>query len=384
MDVNLRKFDGNIEKNAQTKVPRILMVLSSVNIDGGVQNKVMDLYRNVDRSRVQFDFLVLSTSNESFQSEIESLGGNVYFFGRMREIGPISFVSKFYRLLKIKRYHGVHSYLGVNDGVILSLAKLSGLKIRISHSRGAQIDKNYKRFLLPLLKGLVLTTSTNLLACSQKAGAFLYGKASYEVVPNGIDIERFLRSDLEEITNIRKEIGIEDDTLVLGHVGRFSVEKNHEFLLHIAKTLVEKGIKFKMVLVGDGPLKDDIEIQAYNLKIAEYVYFAGGQTNVEIYYQIFDILLFPSFHEGFGNVAVEAQAAKKRVIASCGVSSEVDIGLGLIDFLSLDDVSSWIISILNNKNEMCRISRDDIRMALQSKGFSIESIIQEYYRIYGV
>jgi glycosyltransferase EpsF len=387
MSIMVKKQEPIVKKYKHTtKYTRnILMVLTSININGGVQNKIMDIYRNIDRDKVQFDFCILSSTNDTFESEINSLGGNVFYFGIPREIGTISFLRKFYQLIKYKDYHVVHSYLDVNDGVILFLARLAGIKIRISHSRGAHIDEGYKKKVFPILKQLIILNSTKLLASSEQAGNFLYKRKQFEVIPNGLNFDKFLAIDQEKVNQLKIKIDIKQDTLVLGHIGRFSVEKNHEFLLSIAEILKLRGINFKMILVGDGELRNTIEEKVNILNMQNYFYFAGSQTNVELFYQIFDIFLFPSFHEGFGNVAVEAQAANNLVLASNVVSKEVDLGLGLIKFISLDDINSWISFIANYHRQNNSVSStDDIRKALDSKGFAIDCIIEKYYKVYEI
>lgn len=360
------------------------MVLTSINIDGGVQNKIMDIYRNIDRDKVQFDFCILSNTNDTFEAEIDSLGGHVFYFGIPQEVGYISFLSKFYKLLRKREYHIVHSYLDVNDGVILLVARLAGIEIRISHSRGAYMD-SFKRRVFPILRILIMLNSTKLLASSEQAGRFLYGGKPFEVIPNGLDFDKFLETNQKEINQLRKKIDIQQNTLVLGHIGRFSVEKNHEFLLEIAEVLKLRGINFKMILVGDGELRDAIEEKIDRLNMQDCFYFAGSQADVKPFYQIFDIFLFPSLHEGFGNVAVEAQSANNMVLASDAVSTEVDLGLGLIRFISLYDVNSWLSFIENyNRQNHSMSSTEDIRNALDLKGFAIDSIIDKYYTIYQI
>jgi glycosyltransferase EpsF len=366
------------------KCKRVLMVLSSVNVDGGVQSKIMDIYRKIDKNRVQFDFIVQSKSQDTFTKEINELGGNVFYFGELSDIGATKFLMNYLKVLKNIKYKAVHSYLNVNDGIILGLAKLKGVEIRISHSRGAYIKEGYKKKFFKFFKYLIKLTSTKNLACSKHAGCFLYDNNTFEVIPNGFDYEKFTKNNRSDLEDLKNRIGLCDDQLIIGHIGRFSKEKNHIFLIGLCTELKKKEINFKMVLVGDGELKKDIQAKASELLLDDNIYFAGSQLNVETYYQLFDIFLFPSLHEGFGNVAVEAQATNTKVIASTGVSKEVDLGLGLIEFISLEDRDSWVNLILNNGKKLPSVSVEEINKSLFNKGFSIEGIIEKYYHIYQI
>lgn len=374
----------NNKVNSLQKPVKVLMVLSSVEINGGVQNKVMDIYRNVDREKLQFDFYVYTDSELTLESEINKLGGKVYFHGKLREIGALKFYHNLYLLIKEGGYNVVHSYSGINDGIILFLAKLAKVEIRISHSRGASIDNKIKRFFSPILKRLILKNSTKLLACSYQAGKFLYGNNNYEVIPNPINTERFMEEDFISEERLKKKFDISANTLTLGHIGRFTQEKNHEFLLKICLILKKENINFKMILVGDGELKTEIKNRVIEMGIEKYVVFESSQKEIHKYYHILDILLLPSFHEGFGNVAVEAQVAKKRVLASTGVSKQVDLGIGLVEFIELDKIYDWINVIKMEGFYTSNISNVDIENVIKSFGYNIESVVEQHYKVYNI
>src|SRR5699024_701096 len=185
------------------------------------------------------------------------------------------------------------------------------------------------------------------------------------VIPNPFETERFINKNSETVHEIKKELGISENMLVLGHVGRFSQEKNHEFLLELAWNLREQSHLFKIILVGDGELRQHINEKIEKMDLRNVFHITGAQSNIEDFYHLFDILLFPSLHEGFGNVAVEAQIAKKYVIASDGVSSETDLGLGLIDFISINNMDTWIELITNyNRGMATDISDEKVRRVL--------------------
>lgn len=378
-------FKRNIKKET-VETKRVLMVLASVNIGGGVQNKIMDIYRNIDRNRVQYDFFVhTNEKNDSYEEEINSLGGNVYYLGRVKEIGIFNYLKGFYKLLKKNKYKVVHSYLGLNDALILSLAKLANVKTRISHVRTDANKVIKKKHIKPLLKFIIRINSTHSLAASKLAGESLYGKSKFDVIPNALDIQRFMDIDKENLESLKKKMILSDNIIILGHVGRFSYEKNHDFLIKIANELIKRNIEFKIVLVGDGELKEEFEYKINKANIEKYFYITEAQLDVEKYYHLMDVLLFPSIHEGFGNVAIEAQVAKKHVIASNGVSREVDLDLGLVDFISLNRIDLWIKEIIYLKSNILIEPTDEQLMnELWKRSFDIEKSIEKYYAIYDV
>lgn len=368
------------------KKPKIIMnILSSVGIDGGVPNKVMDIYRAIDRNKYQFHFFLYTHNNSTntFEEEIKSLGGKVFYYGKIREVGFIKFYFNFYRLLKLYPYDVIHSYNGINDGLLLLIARIAKIDKRISHSRGAQINSGRKRLFMPLLKKLITQNSNILLACSEKAGKFLFGRNDFRIIPNPVEVNRFLKDKDEDLLkNLKEELTITDEELVLGHIGRFSVEKNHIFILKIAEKLKQLNYQFKVILVGDGELKPLIIDKIIQMNLEDKVILAGNRINIEDFYSLFDILLFPSIHEGFGNVAVESQISGKKVIASNGVSTEVDLNLGLVKFIDIASVDSWIKEIKYTGETKQYISKLEILNAVNRKGFGIDKTIELYSHIY--
>lgn len=374
---------NDIKKYTDNRVKKVLMVVSSINITGGVSNKIMDVYRNIDKSKVQFDFFIHIETEKNFEKEINSLGGNVFYIGLIRNVGIIKYLKGLYKIIKNGNYDIVHSHIGFNSGIVLFLARLAGVKIRIAHARGAIEKQGLKSILIPIMKKITKINANYLLTSSIKSGKINFGSNKFKVIPNSLNIDRFLtaRKDRE----LMKKIGINNNMLVLGHVGRFSLEKNHDFLLLIAKKLKEKSLIFKLVLVGDGKLRNDFENKVSNLGLKEYFYFAGDQSKVEKYYPLFNVLLFPSLHEGFGNVAIEAQVANTMVIASKGVPKEVDLGLNLVEFISLENLYGWIDSISNiDIYNPHKVSTNEINNALISRELDINSTLKKYYQIYKI
>lgn len=375
---------NELKNNKLSQPKKVLVVLSTLNKIGGVPNRVMDIYRIIDKRIIQFDFFVYSDVEDSFESEILSLGGHVYYFGRIKEIGSLKFYTEFINLLKKNNYYAIHSYNGIYDSPLILLSKLFRVKVRVSHSRGAGLDNRKVKILFPILRFILTLSSTNLLACSEVAGRFLFKNKSFKVIPNPINAARFIEINESNVSTLRNEFSISDSSIILGHIGRFSPEKNHKYLIEIAAILDNIGLNYKIILVGSGPLEDEIRSMVKGLKLSNKIIFAGNRTNIQDFYHLFDILLFPSFHEGFGNVAVEGQAARTPVIASNGVSREVDLGLGLIDFIDLESIDCWIEKIKHIDSNQINLDNTSVEKAMHEKGFTIDNIIKDYYDLYKV
>lgn len=365
-----------------TKIKRILLILSSVNLGGGVQSKVMDIYRNIDRQKIQFDFFIQTKSEETFEDEIEKLGGRVFYFGKLNEIGKLRFLKFYLNILNKHEYAGVHSFLNINDGVMLYLAKKKGIEIRISHVRGAFIDKKFKRSLFPLLQKFTVNNATILLANSQHAGKYFFGNNNYDVIPNAFDINKYLIKTPKETNKLKENLNINQSDIVMGHIGRFSKEKNHSFLIQIGSILEEKDVDFKMLIVGSGPLKEKIQNQIEQLGLQEKILLLEYTDEIHKYYKVFDLFLFPSLHEGFGNVALEAQASGLKVLSSDKVPKEIDLNLNLVEFLSIETTDEWIKSIVSFRKK--EIEETFIEERLVQRGFSILESVKYYYKLYEV
>jgi len=374
----------NTEQSSQKHPKKVLMVLSTIGIGGGVQNKVMDVYRNIDKSKLQFDFFVYSEVTNSFENEIKNLGGNIIYPGNFWEVGPYTFYKHFYNTVNNRDYYAVHDHTGYNSGPILLISRFAGIKERISHSRGANINNKIKRTFLPFWKLLIYSNATKLLANSKHAGDYLYGSRKFEIIPNALNINKFINIKDSEIETLKNDIRLTSNMLVLGHVGRFSYEKNQKYIINIAKELKRRQIDFKVILIGDGELKSEIIQKINDESLNEYFILLGNTTSVEKYYKLFDIFLFPSIHEGFGNVAVEAQVSGNKVIASKGVPKEVDIGLNLIKFIDLDNHEFWIEEIIKFDKTSINIDKYDIINSLKQKGLTMSSVIKQYYELYNV
>ena len=273
-------------------------------MDGGVESVVMNYYRNIDKSKVQFHFICDEDSTDIPYDEIEKLGGKVIVVPPYQKL--FKYQKELYKIFKENNYKIVHSHINALSVFPLRIAKKAGVPIRIAHSHSTSNKKEWKKNIVKnILRPFSKVYANKFFACTKHAGEWLFGKKIIErkelnVINNAIDLKKFefnekIREDL------RKEFGIKEDTIVMGHIGRFMKQKNHDFLIDVFNELIKKDENSILILIGQGPLLNDIKQKVRDLKIEDKVKFIGQVTDVEKYYNIMDVFLFPSIYEGLRN-----------------------------------------------------------------------------------
>lgn len=323
-------------------------------MSGGVESVVMNYYQHIDKEKVQFDFIVDEDSTYIPHEEIELMGGRVIIVPPYQKI--FSYINNLMKILKENNYKIVHSHLNAMSIFPLYAAKRAGVSIRIAHSHSTSNKTEWKKNLLKnILKKFSKTNATHYFCCSELAGRWLFGDKVYNQnkvikINNAIDMDKFIyNSNIN--TQMREELGISKDALVIGHIGRFMKQKNHEFLIDIFNEIYIKNNNAVLVLVGDGPLQEQIEKRVKKLNIESAVRFLGVRKDINKIYQIMDIFLFPSLYEGLGMVLIEAQIAGLACITSTEVPREVDIS-GRVSFISLSlSAKKWAGILMKNLNE---------------------------------
>lgn len=316
---------------------RVLHVLGRTDL-GGAESRTMDIYRNIDRSRVQFDFIKHTQDECFFDEEIRRLGGHVYEMPRFKLYNYFAYKHAFRRFFKEhKEITTVHGQMTSTASIYLRQAKKSGIKTAIAHARSAGVDRGLKGIITRWMRKGLWKTADVCLSCSNLAGEAVFGKKAMKqgrvmFVPDALETERYeycpaLRAE------VRKEYNLEDK-FVIGHTGRFHYAKNHEFLLKVFACVREKREDAVLFLAGDGELLEKTKQQAKELGIEKDVIFAGMQRDVNRLYQAFDILLFPSRFEGLPGTVVEAQIAGLPCLISDAISPQVKI-TQLVTFYSL-------------------------------------------------
>ncbi|WP_010678083.1 glycosyltransferase family 1 protein [Bacillus timonensis] len=348
---------------------RVLHVVVNMN-RGGAETLIMNLYRNIDRSKVQFDFL---TCKEGvFDKEILELGGRIHRIPYITDVGHFGYVKALNHFFKEHySYKIVHSHMDKMSGLVLRSASKAGIPVRIAHSHSTKSEGNLPSIIYKSLIGSgIFRYATNFLACSYAAGKWLFSKKkeAITIINNGIESEKFVFS-LKTREKVRKELNISSDCFLLGHVGRFSKPKNHTFLVDLFSTFNTIHQNSKLVLVGDGPLKGDIERKVSELKLNNKVIFLGNRPDINRLLQAFDLLVFPSLYEGLPVTLIEAQGAGLKCVISDNITTEVDLGIGLIEYLPITKKAMWIDKL------------DELKIKVKPRINSTEYLIKNGYDI---
>ena len=342
-------------KDCDNKVIRIAQIMGKW-LGGGVESVVMNYYRHIDRTKIQFDFICDEDSTDIPYEEIEKLGGKVIL------IPPYQKVFKYHRelkkVLKDGKYKIVHSHINTLSVFSLYAAKCAGVPVRIAHSHSTTNKQEKKKNLLKqVLKPFSKVFATDYMCCSELAGRWLFGNKEYDkgnvsLLNNAIDLDKF-KYDEKIRSDKRNELNISDDTLVIGHVGRFVEQKNHRFLIDIFNEVHKQKENSILLLAGQGPLMEEMKEKVKKLGIEECVKFLGQINDVKELYQAMDLFLFPSLYEGLGMVVVEAQASGLPCVVSTEIP-EIAKVTQKIAFINLDSqIENWIRTIfeyLNNIN----------------------------------
>ena len=328
-------------------IPRVIHIVSAMD-RAGLETALMNYYRNIDRKQLQFDFLVSKTYHAEYDDEIKKLGGKIYCIPMSNPIKYLIEIFRFFR--EHKEYRVCHLHHLPWGALTLIAAKSGGIKNRICH---VHYSKDRSRFLVvkDIMKKIAKKFSTWYFACSKFAGRNFYGNKivfnqNFKMLPNAIALERFTYNPV--IRNIkRKELGITDNTILLGQVSRLETVKNPLFTIEVLSHLKTHLPEVRCLFVGDGSLRPHLKAFAEEKGVFELCTFIGTVENPEDYMQAMDVLIFPSLIEGLGMVAIEAQASGLPCIASTGVPEECNVA-NLVSFIPLESgAEKWAKAVLN-------------------------------------
>jgi glycosyltransferase involved in cell wall biosynthesis len=361
---------------------RILHVVGAMN-RAGTETMLMNIYRNMNREKVQFDFISYSQQEAHYDEEIISLGGRIIKLSNTQSIKEL-----YQAITKYGPYQAVHSHTLFHCGIASIAAFLAGVKIRISHAHTTLDNSSsiIKKVYIKLMRFIINNFSTHLLACSKGAGSYLFGEKSifnkkYSYFPNVINYTEFLQNHNTVVEEFKVKEGL-NNGLTIGHVGRFMEAKNHLFLLEILKHVIKRDSNIKLLLVGDGDLRGHIEEKAKKDGIYENIRFVGVKENISTMLHTMDVFVFPSIYEGLGLVLLEAQASGTPCIVSEAIQPEADLQLGLVSKLLLSDGAEvWGDKILENAN---RKEKDvaKINTRFEQNGYSLTEGISKLMNIY--
>lgn len=361
---------------------RVLQILGIV-AGGGVEAVIMNYYEHIDRTKVQFDFVVHKDSPVDITERLEKLGGRVY------KITPytkniFAFMHDIYRIIKENHYDIVHSNMNTLSAFVLFAAWLAGARIRILHNHSTSVPSETKRNIMKvILRPFAKLFANRYFACSKLAAEWMYGKKAVEegkitIIHNAIDLDKYAFNP-EIRKPLRQQLGIGDDTFVVGHVGRFMYQKNHEFLIDIFAEVVKHRPNSKLLLVGDGPLRAHIEDKVKRFGLTNKVLFLGLRSDVQDLYNVMDVFCLPSYYEGLPVVGVESQANGLPLVVSSNVTKELEL-TDLISFVPLQRIpDEWSKQILSGRTEM---KRKNTYQVMTEAGFNIDDEAKKLVNLY--
>ena len=351
-------------------------------IGGGVEAVTINYYRNIDKNKVQLDFICDEDSTNIPYEEIERMGGKVIIIPSYSK--PFKYHKALKRVLKEGNYKIIHSNINTLSVFSLFAAKCAGVPVRIAHSHSTTNKKEKKKNLMKqILRPFSKVFATDYMCCSELAGRWLFGNKEYDkgnvyLLNNAIDLNKFKYNESLRKKK-RKELGIKDDALVIGHIGRFVAQKNHDYLIDIFNEIHKKNNNSILLLAGQGPLMEDIKNKVKELNLDDNVKFLGQRNDANELYQAFDVFLLPSLYEGLPVVGVEAQAAGLLCYLSDDMTKETKV-LDITKFMSLNNTpEEWADNILDDVKKYKRI---DTSKEMTAKNFNIKEEakkLEEYY-----
>lgn len=346
---------------------------------------IVNYYRKLDHKRVQFDFLYFDDNGQNYKKEIAQLGGKVY------RISKPAISRKSHKEINefFERHYGeftaIHCHPVWAPAVFAPIARKNGIQHVIAHSHLNKCSENlFSAFRNYLMIRLAKPFVTEYMACSEEAkGVFPFvSKKNVTILNNAIDTDRFCYSE-QSRKEVRKALGISDDTVLVGHVGRLVPMKNHEFLLRIFSEYRKIQVNSKLLLLGDGPLLQSINSKIKELELDESVILLKSRSDVQRFYSAMDIFVLPSLYEGLGVVLLEAQASGLNCIASDVVPDEAAVS-GRLVYISLKSTPrEWAVMIENIlERDSSNRSENNVRKEFIKKKYDISiaaEFLMDYY-----
>ncbi len=363
---------------------RILHVVSSLNINAGMMSVIMNYYRHIDRDKIQFDFWYFEEMEETHKAEIEALGGRTFFMP-YRSFKPLDqrVIKLFFQQHK-GEYAAVHCHPLWSSFIVAKEAKRSGINHVIQHVHSTKYSqKTSSGIRNRLLMKFIKFFATDYMACNHEA-RYLFGKRIVEdgdvlVLPNAIDIEKY-QFDQSGREKIRNEFSIPNDTLVVGTVGRLSIEKNQQFIVDIFKELLSIYPNSRLIIVGDGNLREAIEQRVLKYDIQRNVVLTGKRRDIQAILSAFDLFIMPSLFEGTPVSAIEARSSGLPCLISDTITKSIN--MPGIDYFHLQkSPNEWAQECLSFYEMWKSNDRNDYSEVVK-RGFDIVSEagkLQDYY-----
>lgn len=364
----------------------VLHVLGGVGL-GGAESRIMDLYRQMDREQIQFDFLVHQSDTsvrkpQFYDEEIQSMGGHIYVLPKFKVYNYFSYRKAVKAFFAAHReFRVVQGHMTSTAGIYLPIAKKAGIPVTVAHARNAGVVKGLRGLATRFFRRGLAKKADYCFACSALAGQDVFGGEAMnagrvKIIHNAVDVDRFSYNEKAR-QETRAQLGISDE-LVLGHVGRFEYQKNHPYLLDVFAAVCRERPDARLLLLGDGEDRAAMEEKSRQLGVADRVHFLGNRGDVARFYQAMDIFLLPSFFEGLPGVLVEAQAAGLRCLVSDTVTGEAK-ATDLVTYLSIGEPPArWAKEILKQAD----YDRRDTAQEMRAAGFDVQTQAEGYCRFY--
>lgn len=360
---------------------RLLCLVSSMN-SGGAETFLMKLYRVIDRSKYQMDFCVNIYEKGFYDDEIESLGGRIYHIPP-KSSDVTEYRKQLTQVVKEGQYRSVLRITSNAAGFMdLMLAKRAGAIRCCARSSNSSDGDNFTAWLAHRLGRFLYDRYVDVkIAPSDLAARYTFGKKAYDrgdvsILHNAVDLSVF-QYNTEDRQKIRKEFQIAQNSLIVGHIGRFDVQKNHKYLLDVFAQIIKRRSDAVLLLVGRGPLEDEIQAIVGKMGLMDRVVFAGIRNDVSKLLSAMDVLVFPSLYEGMPNAVIEAQATGLPCVISDTITREADI-TGLVKYHSISEgADAWARATLSEAG----IARNEQTERFVSAKYDIQSIADEFIKL---
>lgn len=359
---------------------RVLQVLPTLGY-GGVARVVLDYREQLMHQGVQMDFITHG-GVEAYHANLQRSGSRVFYLEPINQVGVLRYFHSL-RAVRPRDYDIVHIHTGHVVAFYGLLFVLLGQSRCVLHAHTTVSVNERHNALMPALRALSMAVGRGRLACGRNAGDFCFGPARYAVIHNGLDLQRIVRMDRGAVRSMRDSLFLREDQLVLGQVGRFTPEKNHRFSLDLLQRILAHNRSARLLFVGDGPLRREIEEIAHTLGVGQHVSVLGNRPDVYELMQCMDALLLPSLFEGMPMVAVESQAVGTPVLVSDVVDPDIDLGIGLVQLLPLNAPGTWVDAI-EQLAEQANPAVDEvkIRNRFVEVGYDASAIARQLLDVY--
>lgn len=355
----------------------------------GAESMIMTLYRVLDKEKYQFDFLVYKKDKQDYEDEIISMGGRVIHLplkaglkGKLKSINGIHKIIRDYG-----PFEAIHIATLHNSAfpLIASIPYHNIRRIVHSHNTSNVVNPGVgKKIYNWITKKIIQSTTQYRLACGKEAGEYLFGKHQFNkdgiIINNSVNVEAFYHSRKANVNKIKAELNL-SNKLVIGSIARLTKVKNHGMMIEIASELKDRGVEFKMLLIGRGELESSLKESVNQRGLSENVMFLGVRSDISELLHCMDMLLMPSYFEGNPVTLIEAQAAGVPALISDSITRKIDLNLGLIHQCNVKlSAGVWVDRILSIKKPELQLSQ--IKRAMAEAGYDTESNLQKLIELY--